>query len=252
MVLLQGPRSDSSRCKKETVWSQAGRIGLSRLSSAHHSCLWGLWVNNSNSDANGLRQHCRRCLFLHSGVSIKFYWLLPKSRAASCYRSSLRLLQDAKLDSGGNKLCWKQFSINRDREGEKKQTELSYVQLSGPKSLVPGGPQLRGVVHNILITQVGLDKKPDTSFGRRARAHTHTHTHTHTQIGCTEMIWKKNQRKTVTQLSRSSALSMTSPKLVLWVLTLWEKENNPSERVLWDIWKERLVRLILIWFAQNF
>lgn len=47
------------------VWSKAGRIGLSSL-SAHHSCLWGLWVNNSNSDASALRQHCRRCLFLHS------------------------------------------------------------------------------------------------------------------------------------------------------------------------------------------
>lgn len=103
----RGPRSDPSRCRKETVWSQAGRIGLSRLLSAHHSCLWGLWVNNSNSDANGLRQHCRRCLFLHSGVSIKFYWLLPKSRTASCYKSGLRLLQDAKLDSEGSEPCMK-------------------------------------------------------------------------------------------------------------------------------------------------
>lgn len=118
----RGPRSDPSRSRQETVWSRAGRIGLSRLLSAIHSCLWGLWVNNSNSDASGLRQHCRRCLFLHSGVSIKFYWLLPKSRAASCYRSGLRLLQDAKWDSGGSKPCWEQFTINRGREGEREQS----------------------------------------------------------------------------------------------------------------------------------
>lgn len=145
-----GPRSDHSRRRKETVWSQAGRIGLSRLLSAHHSCLWGLWVNNSNSDANGLRQHCRRCLFLHSGVSIKFYWLLPKSRAASCYRSGPRLLLDAKLDCGGSEPCWEQFTINRKREGPKEQSCHKSTCLV---------PRDQGDLKCELLSQVGPGKE---------------------------------------------------------------------------------------------
>lgn len=84
------------------VWSQDGRIGLSRLLYAHRSCLFSLQTNNSGSDGDGLRQNCTWCLFLHSGVSIKFYWLLAKCRAASYSRSGLRLLQVAKLSSGGS------------------------------------------------------------------------------------------------------------------------------------------------------
>lgn len=211
----RGPRSDPSRCRKERVWSQAGRKGLSRLLSAHHSCLWGLWVNNSNSDANGLRQHCRRYLFLHSGVSIKFYWLLPKSRTASCYRSGLRLLQDAKLDSGGSEPCWKQFSINRDREGAREQREQRAVpclavwsQISGTRwtsiknyclqhSLESGRPWTRDLIHF-------------------ERAHTYKYTHTWVAL----KWFKESQGKTVTQLTRSLVLSVTSCRLIQWVLTL--------------------------------
>lgn len=113
--------------RKETVWAQAGRIGPSRLLCAHHSCLWGLWVNNSNSDANGLRQHCRRCLFLHSGVSIKFYWLLPKSRTASCCKSGLGfsrmlswILREASLVENSSK-----FTETGKGKGNKQSCHMS-------------------------------------------------------------------------------------------------------------------------------
>lgn len=49
----------------------------------------------------------------------------------------------------------KQFSIKRDKEEEKEQTELSYIQLSGPKSLGLGGPELRAIFHSILFSQAG-------------------------------------------------------------------------------------------------
>lgn len=42
-----------------------------------------------------------------------------------------------------------------DREGEREQTDLSCVQLSGPKSLGPGEFQLRAVLYSILQSQVG-------------------------------------------------------------------------------------------------
>lgn len=232
----RGPRSDSSRCRKETVWSQVGRIGPARLLSAHHSCLWGLWVNNSNSDANGLRQHCRRCLFLPPGVSIKFYWLLPKSRAASCYPSGLSLLQDAELHSGGNEPCWKQFSTNRDREGEKEQTELSLRS----SCLVPNLWYQVDLNWELLFTasswvRKALDKGPNMCycFGRGGcmcactRAHACVHTHTHTPW-LHWMIWIK-LRKDCCLTSRSSASSVTSPRLVLWVLTLCKKKNPTWE-----------------------
>lgn len=73
----------------------------------NHSCLFGLQAKNSNPAGDGLRQNCTRCLFLHSGVSIKFYWLLSECRAASCHRSGpgfSRLLSWVqKLASSGEK-----------------------------------------------------------------------------------------------------------------------------------------------------
>lgn len=129
-------------------------MGLSGLPPAHHSCLRGLWVNNSNSDANGLRQNCRRCLFLHRGVSIKFYWLLPKCRAASCYRSGLGLLQVANLGAGGSKPCRKQHSINTHWEGEGEQS-CNMSTCLVPNLLNQVGLRLKAVAHStFFLSQV--------------------------------------------------------------------------------------------------
>lgn len=122
----------------------------------NHSCLFGLQAKNSNPDGDGLRQNCTRCLFLHSGVSIKFYWLLSKCRAASCYRSGLRLLQVAKMGSEGSKLWGKQFSVDRQGSG------TSRCQVA--RCLVPDlcdhmDLNLKAAAHNILLSWVGRFQK---------------------------------------------------------------------------------------------
>lgn len=140
MLLLLGPQITSQEVKGGTLWSQDGRIGLARLLSAHHSCLWGLQTNNSNSDANGLRQTV-------GGV---YFYTLASVSSSTGYCPNVGQLPAIGVASGFSRLLsWileeasfveKQFSISSDREGE--ETELSWVQVSRPNSLGPDGPQI--------------------------------------------------------------------------------------------------------------
>lgn len=125
----------------------------------NHSCLFGLQTNNSNSDGYGLRQNCTRCLFLHSGVSIKFYWLLSKCRAASCYRSGLRLLQVAKLGSEGSKICGKQFSVNR-QGSRTSRCQMSRCRSSHKRQIEGCCPEHfpqsgRPLLEEVMVVSVG-------------------------------------------------------------------------------------------------
>lgn len=121
----------------------------------NHSCLFGLQAKNSNPAGDGLRQNCTRCLFLHSGVSIKFYWLLSECRAASCHRSGpgfSRLLSWVqKVASSGEK-----SSVLTDGSGTSRR------QVS--RCLVPDlcdhmDLSLKAAAHNILLSQVGCFQK---------------------------------------------------------------------------------------------
>lgn len=58
------------------------------------------------------------------------------------------ILREASLVENGSE-------FTGDREGEREQTELSRVPLSGPKSLKPGELQLRALLYSILQSQVG-------------------------------------------------------------------------------------------------
>lgn len=61
-----------------------------------------------------------------------------------------------------------------DMEREKEQTELSCIQLSGPKSLGPGELRLKAVLYSILQSQVGPGQETYTLFWKGVYIHIHT------------------------------------------------------------------------------
>lgn len=140
MLLLLGPQITSQEVKGRNILIPRWQDRSDQAVSAHHSCLWGLQTNNSNSDANGLRQTV-------GGV---YFYTLASVSSSTGYCPNVGQLPAIGVASGFSRLLsWileeasfveKQFSINSDREGE--ETELSWVQVSSPNSLRPDGPQI--------------------------------------------------------------------------------------------------------------
>ena len=106
-----------------------------------------------------------------------------------------------------------------------------------------------GHTHTHTHTKVGTHIHTHTHT--RVGTHIHTHTHTHTHIGSTEMTWIKSRKdcyltnQKLSLVSHKSQISAVSADLV-------RKRKKPTWEGFIGYLKERMFRLVLILFAQNF